>query len=307
MRVHFRLVFNLVSENCHLAAETVSPSVDAKLDDIKQLLEAKAVKEYSFSGSKPGKSKAVMAALYQIHLMGDKPGKLPPSWPQGYENYTFTPYQWPPNIDEQEESTNLQTHFEGELRKLKVPLGQGGFQVQDVRGQHKLSFQCSPGPTAMSFSGGTDAVVTPFGSAMWWAQVCEVIDWKTPLSLKDLKDCSSVGDQMRLELMGALYTSNRPIMAICTDLNNFLIYVPIRKEIEYYHTFGGPEDAGHISTSNAMRLIAHFLSEVTSKESVCDYRDLTTAPEDSLLGQLSVPLLMAKEVAVAGGGLAQQP
>ncbi len=278
--------------------------MDAKLDEIIQLLEARDVQQYSFSESKSGKSKAVMAALDQLNLKGDTPGKLPTNWPQGYQDYTFTAYEWPASTCEDTEAPKLREHFEGELAKLKVPLGQGGFQVQDVREQHdKLSFQCSPGSATLAFNGGPDAVVTPFGSRMWSAQVCEVIKWK---SLKSLTDSYSMEDQMRLELMGALYNSNRPTMVICTDLVNFLIYVAVGREIQYYHTFGGPEDAGHISTSNAMRLIAHFLSEVTSKESVCDYQDLISVPKDSLLGQLSVPLLLAKKLCGAGEGLAEQ-
>ncbi|CAL8463234.1 g2768 [Coccomyxa elongata] len=260
---------------------TVNSSMEAKLDE-----------QYSFSGSKTGKSKAVGAAMMQLNLRGDTPGELPTSWPQGYEDYTFTPYEWPAGTDEDTEAPNLRKHCEGELAKLKVPLGRGGFQVQDVRRQDRLSFE---GTTRLVFSGGTDAAVTPFGSRSWWMQVCEVIKWKTPVILKDF---DSVDDQMKLELLGALYSSNRPTMAICTDLNNFTIHVSSGKEIQYYHTFD-TDDAGHISTTNAMRLIAYFLTEVSSKECDVKYQDLASVPEDSLLGQLSVPLLMAKKLARA--------
>lgn len=137
-------------------------------------------------------------------------------------------------------------------------------------------------------------------------QVCEVVDWKTPKVLNSLEAIEDVADQMKLEAVGDLYNSNRPTLAICTDLNNFLIFIPIGKAIHYYHTFGGPDDAGHISTTDAMRLIAHFLTDVTAKERVFDYEALESVPEDSLLGQLAVPLLMAKKLAGAGEGLAEQ-
>lgn len=134
-------------------------------------------------------------------------------------------------------------------------------------------------------------------------QVCEVIEWK---ALVILKDCDNMDAQMKLELLGALYNSNRPIVAICTDLKNFLIYMASGKEIQYYHTFGTPDDAGHISFTNAMRLIAHFLTEVSSKKGVVDYNDLASVPKDLLLGQLSVPLLTAKKLLGADEGLAEQ-
>lgn len=287
-------------ETCHFAPGMVGSSVDAKLTKILELLEAKAIEQYRFSEAKAGKSRAVGIAMVQLDLVSTSPGTLPSRWPRGYRSYSFTAYQWPLEVDEERESPKLQEHFEREVAKLGVLLGEGGYQVLDVRGQDRLSFQCCSATTTLAFNGGTDAVVTPFGEKSWELQLCELIDWKSPLSLS-VEGHSSMGLEQRLELFGALYHSNRPPIVIFTDLNNFVIYQPYGKAIRYFHTLRA-RAAGRISTSDAMRLIAYHLTEVSPKEPGFHFQQLESVPKKSELAQLAAPLLAAKVRAGAGQG-----
>ncbi len=91
-------------------------------------------------------------------------------------------------------------------------------------------------------------------------------------------------------------------MAILTDLKNFVILQPYGNGIRYFHTFGTPTTAGHISTADAMRLIAYFLTKVSPKKADIHFQQLASAPKNSELGKLSVPLLAAKKLAAEARG-----
>ena len=292
------------------AAGFSGSSVEGKLDKlvdgqakVVELLEAKAVKVYRFSEGKTGKSQAVETAMVQLDLVSTTPGELP-RWPRTgpFSSYSFSPYQWPADYNEEKESPKLLKHFETEMAKLDVKLGKDGFEVQDVRGQDRLSFQCSTATATLAFNGGTDAVITPFGEQSWELQVRAVIDWKTPRSLTAY---NTTDIQQKLELIGALHHSNHPAIVIFTDLVNFVIYQPHGKAIRYFHTFQN-HAAGSITSSDAMRLVAHHLTRVSSKEPAFHYQQLESIAEHSELRQRAAPLLAAKKLGGAGEGLLEQ-
>ena len=49
-----------------------------------------------------------------------------------YSNYTFPPFLWPLEPDEDKECLKLQSHFQEQLEQLGVTFGQGAFQLLDV-------------------------------------------------------------------------------------------------------------------------------------------------------------------------------
>lgn len=127
------------------------------------MLESREVQRFRFSQGKSGISQAVGSAMAELDIVSRTPGILPsPRWPSGYRAYCFTPYQWPDEAWEMA-SSKLQKHFEVELAKLGVELGEKGFTVRDVRGQERLGFTCRSATSILAFDGGTDAVVTPYG------------------------------------------------------------------------------------------------------------------------------------------------
>ena len=303
---HHQAQASIVSVLIDAGASTSSdPKLDKLLEDnsrILGLLEAKPVIEYRFSEAKTGKSTAVGSAMQQLGLVLTTPGVLPNRWPTGYRNYTFEPFRWPLEADEDKETPKLQAHFQQQLEQLGVAFGKGAFELLDVRHQDRLGFHCDTGAGTLVFRGGTDAVIVPYGELSWELQLRVVVDWKTPKAFNNLRGMDL---QQKLELLGSLYHSNHPSLVVFTDLTNFAIYQPHSNAIQYLHTFTAPA-SGRIATSDAMRFIARQLMMISSKDPRFQYQRLDSIQEHAELRHEAKGLLNAKRLAGFDEGLTEQ-
>ena len=102
--------------------------------------------------------------------------------------------------------------------------------------------------------------------------------------------------------MGALFNSRHPEVVVVTDGVNSFILQPWGCAIQYWHTFSDTD--GCISSDDAIRLIAHHLVHISSKNGAYNYLD--SVPEGSELFMELVPLLAAKMELGEGEGLAVQ-
>ena len=261
------------------------------------------MQEYAFSQNKTGKDMAVAAAMNALGLTGLIPGVLPKRWSRGWNQTHFVPFaNWPAGgqIYEHTYAPQLLNHFLGALTIFDVPFGFGGFDFKDVHTyNNRLSFACTTGASTIMFNGGTDAAVIPHGAIPWQGQTRILFDWKRP---SDLQSVESVVTQAQLELMGALYNSRHPALVVFTDGVNFVILQPWGCAIQYWHTFSGTDDC--ISADDAMRLIAHHLLHICSRDGA--FNHLATVPENSELSMELAPLLAAKKELGEGEGLAVQ-
>ena len=116
-------------------------TLDAKLDEMLQMLKAKQVQHYAFSQAKTGKDTAVAAALAALGLSGFAAGELPKRWPRGWAQKAYTPFDlWPAGgqVYEATYSSQLYNHFHASLTAFGVPLDiKDGFELMDV--QHQTS------------------------------------------------------------------------------------------------------------------------------------------------------------------------
>ena len=270
------------------AGSTESP----KLDEILGLLKAKKVQEYIFSQSKTGKDTAVAAAMTALGLTGLAPGTLPRRWARGWNQKHFALFaKWPAGGQtyENEYATELLNHFAEALTIFDVPVGVGGFDFKDVRNyNNRLSFACTTGASTIMFKGGTDAVVIPHGAIPWQGQTRVLFDWKRP---SELQSVESVVTQAQLELLGALFNSRHPALVVFTDGVKFVILQPWGCAVQYWHTFPNTDDC--ISVDNAIRLIAHHLLHISSRNAAFNHLD--SVPEGSQLAMELAPLLAAKK------------
>lgn len=267
------------------------------------MLKAKEEQVYTFSQSKVGRDMAVAAVMNTLGLTGLVPGVLPKSWSRGWRQKQFEPFANWPLVGEVYENTyapQLLSHFQGALGIFDVPFGVGGFDFKDVRKYNsRLSFVCTTGASTIMFNGGTDAAIIPHGAIPWQGQTRILFDWNRP---SDLQSVERVVTQAQLELMGALHNSHHPALVVFTDGINFVILQPWGHAIQYYHTFSGTDDC--ISVNDAMRVIAHHLLHICSKDGA--FNHLALVPENSELSMELAPLLAAKKELGEGDGLVDQ-
>ena len=107
------------------------------------------------------------------------------------------------------------------------------------------------------FSGGMDAVVVPYGALVWQLQS----DWKRP---SELQSVVSIFVQAQLALTGSLFKSHHPALLVITDGIRFVLLQPWGHGIRCWHTFG--DKPGYITADDAMRLIAHYLLNISSRD-----------------------------------------
>jgi len=106
-----------------------------------------------------------------------------------------------------------------------------------------------------------------------------------------LQSVEGVVTQAQLELMGALYNSNHPALVVFTDGINFVVLQPWGCGIQYWHTFSG--QPGYVPADDAMRLIAHHLLNISSRDPL--FSHLVIVPEGSHLSLELAPLLAAEK------------
>eukprot|EP00611_Tribonema_gayanum_P001376 TRINITY_DN10_c0_g1_i7.p1 TRINITY_DN10_c0_g1~~TRINITY_DN10_c0_g1_i7.p1 ORF type:complete len:322 (-),score=49.02 TRINITY_DN10_c0_g1_i7:505-1470(-) len=276
-------------------------AMEAKVDEILQAVKAQSEKQYSFSGAKTGKGEAVQAMLASFGLAAIVAGETPTKMPPGLARRHYTLHKWVTNPpDEEQETPALLGHFREQLKHLGVPLDEPqGFAVRDVRAQHKLSFRTELASGPIIFSGGTDAVVVPYGVVSWSLQARVIIDFKTPLSLDKPDACES---QAVLELFGALHCSHYPPLVVFTDCVNFVIYQAYGRAVRRWHTFE-PGEPGYVSADVAMRLISAFLLQC-SRDPTFTFQDAAQSPD---LSQNAAMLLRSVKRKLDGGdGLADR-
>ena len=268
---------------------------------VHDLLQAKPAKKYSFSGSQTGKPEAVSALMAHFSVKSIIDGEPPARWPRALQSKQYTAHLWRTNpLDEDVESPDLLKHFRDQLQHFGVSMEtRGGFDLKDVRQQHKLTFFADlPSIGQVTFAGGTDAVVVPHHVASWQMQTRVIIDWKTPISLSKPDSCES---QALLELIGSLHASQFPPLVVLTDCVNFVIYKPYQKTIQRWHTFAH-QTAGCISGDDSMRLITQFLLD-TPTDNAFDY---TSVPNVRARAEQFELLRMVKQKLDDGEGLVAQ-
>ena len=256
----------------HFVRVASPAAVESKWDQVLALLQAKHKdKVYCFSQSGDGLPEAVSALMRQFNIVSIVDGGAPSSWPYGLQSKQYTPHAWV-SSDEESESAELVRHFRGQLQHFGVKLeAAGGFDLSDVRKQHKLTF-CAELPMLglVTFIGGTGAAVVPHRVASWQTQARVLIDWQTPASLSKPDCCES---QALLQLLGSLHSSQYPPLLVLTDCSNFVIYKLHGKTIKRWHTFPH-EGTGYLSADDSMRLVAQFLLDA-SADAAFDYANLS--------------------------------
>lgn len=276
-----------------------------KMEEVLQLLKAaKQVQHYTFSQAKTGKDTAVAAALAVLGISGFAAGGLPDQWPHGWDQKSYMPFTlWPvgAQVYEATHKSQLCHHFHDSLTAFGVPLNiRDGFELMDVHHQtSKLEFACTTAASTIMFTGGTDAVVIPCGALMWELQTRVLFVWKMPHELRSV-DCILV--QAQLILMGSLFTSNHPALVVVTDGITFVLLQPWGRGVKYWHTFS--DKPGYVIADNAMRLIAHHLLNISSRDPL--FHHLEAGATNFELSKELVLLLLAKRELGEGEGLAQQ-
>ncbi|KAL0027659.1 hypothetical protein WJX79_006244 [Trebouxia sp. C0005] len=198
-------------------------------------------------------------------------------------------------------TNKLLAHFHARLCAYGVPLdAKDGFEFLDVHSHSsKLSFACTTAASTLIFSGGTDAVIVPYGAIVWQLQTRVLFHWKRPAELQSVE---SVLVQAQLELIGSLFNSNHPALVVFTDGINFVLLQPWGRGINFWHTF--VNKPGHIVADDAMRLIAHHLLNISSRDPLFHHQEVDL--RNSELSKELEPLLAAKRELGQGEGLAQQ-
>ena len=301
-RASFRL------QGCRLCCVTGGNAdltlVGSKIDEMLQIAKSNKVQKFTFSQGQSSKDTAVAATLATLGLSGFAPGDLPKRWTRGWAKVPYLPFtSWPEHgqVYEAAYAPQLLAHFHACLCAFEVPLdAKNGFELLDVHSHSsRLSFACTTAASTMLFSGGTDAVVVPYGAIVWQLQTRVLFDWKRPA---DLQSVESVLVQAQLELIGSLFNSNHPALVVFTDGINFVLLQPWGRGIRFWHTFEGKP--GHVVADDAMRLIAHHLLNTSSRDPLFHHHEA-----GSTNGELSKelePLLAANMELVQGEGLAQQ-
>lgn len=110
---------------------------------------------------------------------------------------------------------------------------------------------------------------------MWQLQTRVLFDWKRPAELQSVE---SVLVQAQLELIGALFNSNHPALVVFTDGINFVLLQPWGRGIRFWQTFEGKP--GHVEADDAMRLIAHHLLNISSKDPLFHHQEAGSANSD---------------------------
>lgn len=172
-----------------------------------------------------------------------------------------------------------------------MPFGVGGFEFKDVcnnRCKDRLSFTCTASGSTALFNGSTDAAVIPHGAIPWQGQTRVLFDWER---LSQLQSVKQVATQAQLVLMGALCKSRHPALVVFTDGVNLVILQPWGHAIRYWQTF--PDVLDRISVDDAVRLVAHHLLHISSRNA--GFNHLDGVPEGSELSMELAPLLAAKK------------
>ena len=204
-------------------------------------------------------------------------------------------------VSEATYTSQLVAHFRACLGAFEVPLDvKDGFQLVDVPSQtSRLNFVCTTAASTLMFSGGTDAVVIPYGAMVWQLQTRVLFDWKRP---SEPQSADSVLVQAQLELLGSLFNSHHPALVVFTDGISFVLLQPWGCGIKCWHTF--VDRPGYITPDDAMRLIAHHLINISSRDPLSHHLEADARNTD--LSKELVPLLAAKRELGQGEGLAQQ-
>ena len=278
--------------------------VGSKIDEMLQIMKTNKVQKYTFSQGQSGKDTAVAATLATLGLSGFAPGDLPKRWTRGWAKTHYTPFTLWPRSGQSYEATfapQLLAHFHARLCAYGVPLdAKDGFEFLDVHSHSsKLSFACTTAASTLIFSGGTDAVIVPYGAIVWQLQTRVLFHWKRPAELQSVE---SVLVQAQLELIGSLFNSNHPALVVFTDGINFVLLQPWGRGINFWHTF--VNKPGHIVADDAMRLIAHHLLNISSRDPLFHHQEVDL--RNSELSKELEPLLAAKRELGQGEGLAQQ-
>ena len=147
----------------------------SKIDEMLQVVMTNKVQKYTFSQGQTGKDTAVAATLATFGLSGFAPGDMPKRWTRGWAKVPDVPFtSWPDSgqVYEAAYAPQLLAHFHARLCAYEVPLDvKNGFELLDVHSHSsKLSFACTTAASTILFSGGTDAVVVPYGATVWQLQ-----------------------------------------------------------------------------------------------------------------------------------------
>ena len=280
--------------------------VGSKIDELLQILKTNKVQKYTFSQGQSGKDMAVAATLATLGLSGFAPGDIPKRWTRGWANVPYVPFtSWPDTgqVYEAACAPQLLAHFHARLCAYEVPLDvRNGFELLDVHSHSsKLSFACTTGASTTFFTGGTDAVVVPYGAIVWQLQTRVLFRWKRPAELHSVE---SVLVDAQLELIGSLFNSNHPALVVFTDGMNFVLLQPWGRGIRYWHTFVNKLEPGRIVADDAVRLVAHHLLNISSRDPLFHHQEADLS--NSELSKELQPLLAAKRELGEGEGLAQQ-
>jgi hypothetical protein len=205
----------------------------------------------SISTSAPARVGALFSRMDFRAIIGDAPsaeGKV-----------SFDAFPWD-RRSEQDQMPGVRTHIEEQLKKLGVPLGRGGYKIEDVRMRGHL-LDVSDDKVGV-LRGGPDFAVVPFNTSKVAIRQAVCILWhiKTDISIQPcVASLNRFESEAFLALLAARCLSDQPgVLVVLTDL----ISGALLTELEYsaqYKSFSVVQY--DVMTLNQMgSMVAQFLA-----------------------------------------------
>ena len=147
---------------------------------------------------------------------------MPPAPPEGREQVSFAPIVWP----QSPEAIKVQlamVHIRDQMINFEPALWES-FAMTDVHS--KTSFLTCNLTPSLRLRGTTDIVITPVGAGP--ETLILTMNTLVVLEIKPTGNLASYFSQVILKMLGARQLSNKPILAILTDLTTGAYAVRIR-------------------------------------------------------------------------------
>ncbi len=147
---------------------------------------------------------------------------------------SFSPFRWDGRAED-EGLKDARNHIETQLKKFGVPIGRGGYKVEDVHTvKNLLNFH---DPKVGDIRGGTDVAVVPYKTAQGGISTacCVLFELKTDEDvLQHQNGLRYFEDQAFFELLSARCLSRQPgILVVLTDLVSGAMLYTIEYRVEH--------------------------------------------------------------------------
>jgi hypothetical protein len=198
----------------------------------------------------------------------------------------FLPFNWA-HRDEDDGLPDARTHIENELKKFGVPIGRGGYAVEDVHSDKRLLNVSDEKIGAIS--GGTDIALVPYKTAKSGINqcICVMFEIKTDENVSKFADgLKHFEPQAHAELLASRCLSDQPgVLVVLTDLvSGAILYT-----LDYTETYEGFSVVEQIANLDEMgSMIAKFLADIAVP-------DVNFRPIEAHANPRDVPCIMFKK------------